>query len=218
MTTIQAQTFRTANEAKSLRPTSVPTQSWTLQALAGAMFLFAGTSKLAGVPMMVQMFDVIGVGQWFRYVTGTIEVVGAVLLFVPSLARFGALALAATMVGAIITHLFIVGGNPAVPIVLLAATTITWATTGPMSAHIATRSDRTHELPREPRYIDPAGLFRETHGWISTRRDRGLISAIKPSSGCDLRPCATINGLGSTPQRSHSERCPKPTRLWQQRP
>ena len=33
----------------------------------------------------------------------------------------------ATMVGAIITHLFIVGGNPAIPIVLLAATaTIAW--------------------------------------------------------------------------------------------
>ena len=46
---------------------------------------------------------------------------------VPSLALFGSLALAVTMVGAIITHLFIVGGNPAIPIVLLAATTtIAW--------------------------------------------------------------------------------------------
>jgi uncharacterized membrane protein YphA (DoxX/SURF4 family) len=129
MTTIQARTFQTANEAKPLRATSIPNAVvWTLQALAGAMFLFAGASKLAGAPMMVQMFDAIGIGQWFRYVTGAIEVVGAVLLFVPSLALVGALALAATMVGAIITHLFIVGGNPAVPIVLLAATTtIAWA-------------------------------------------------------------------------------------------
>jgi putative oxidoreductase len=129
MTTTQAQTFRAANQAESLRPTGIPNAVvWTLQALAGALFLFAGTSKLAGVPMMVQMFDAIGIGQWFRYVTGTIEVVGAVLLFVPALALFGALALAATMVGAIITHLFVVGGNPAVSIVLLAATTtIAWA-------------------------------------------------------------------------------------------
>jgi putative oxidoreductase len=96
-------------------------------ALAG-MFLLAGGSKLLGAPAMVALFNSIGIGQWFRYVTGTIEVVGAVLLFVPSLALFGALALAATMVGAIITHLFFVGGNPAVPIVLLAATTtIAWA-------------------------------------------------------------------------------------------
>jgi uncharacterized membrane protein YphA (DoxX/SURF4 family) len=100
---------------------------WTLQVLAAAMFLFVGSSKLAGAPMMVQMFGAIGIGQWFRYVTGAIEVVGAVLLLVPSLAGFGALALAVTMIGAIITHLFIVGGNPAPAIVLLGATTtIAW--------------------------------------------------------------------------------------------
>jgi len=92
------------------------------------MFLMAGGSKLAGVPMMVQMFGVIGIGQWFRYVTGTIEVVSAVLLLIPSVASYGAAALAVTMIGAIITHLFIVGGNPAVPIVLLASTSvIAWA-------------------------------------------------------------------------------------------
>jgi putative oxidoreductase len=98
------------------------TALWILQILAAAMFLFSGSLKLTGAPMMVQMFDVIGVGQWFRYVTGTIEVAGALLLFVPSLALFGAVALALTMVGAIITHLFIVGGSPVIPIVLLAAT------------------------------------------------------------------------------------------------
>lgn len=101
---------------------------WTLQVVGAAMFLLAGTSKLAGVTPMVRMFEVIGIGQWFRYVTGTIEVVSPVLLLVPSLALFGALALAATMVGAILTHLFIVGGSPAVPMVLLAVTTtIAWA-------------------------------------------------------------------------------------------
>jgi len=34
------------------------------------MFLMAGGSKLAGVPAMVSLFDQVGVGQWFRYVTG----------------------------------------------------------------------------------------------------------------------------------------------------
>lgn len=128
MTTVQAQTLRAANEAESLRPTRIPNAVvWTLQALAAVLFLIAGTSKLAGVPVQVQLFGVIGIGQWFRYVTGTIEVVGAVLLFVPSLALFAALALAATMVGAIITHAFYVGGNPAMAILLLAATTtIAW--------------------------------------------------------------------------------------------
>ena len=100
---------------------------WTLQILSAAMFLFSGSLKLAGVPVMVQMFGVFGLGQWFRYATGGIEVVSAVLLLIPALAAYGAAALAVTMVGAIITHVFIIGGSPAIPIVLLGATlTIAW--------------------------------------------------------------------------------------------
>jgi len=101
---------------------------WALQIASAAMFIFSGTLKLTGAPMMVQLFAAIGLGQWFRYFTGGLEVISAVLLLVPSLARFGAIALAVTMVGAILTHLFIVGGSPAVPIALLVATTtIAWA-------------------------------------------------------------------------------------------
>ena len=101
---------------------------WALQIASTGMFLFSGTLKLTGAPMMVQLFAAIGLGQWFRYFTGGLEVISAVLLLVPSLARFGALALAVTMVGAILTHVFIVGGSPAVPIALLVATTtIAWA-------------------------------------------------------------------------------------------
>ena len=101
---------------------------WIAQIGAAGMFLMAGGLKLAGAPAMVQLFDAIGIGQWFRYLTGTIEVVSAILLLVPSLAFFGALALIPTMIGAILTHLFIVGGSPAIPIVLLATTAvIAWA-------------------------------------------------------------------------------------------
>ena len=74
------------------------------------------------------LFDAIGVGQWFRYLTGLIEVGSALALLVPSIAVFGALALVATMVGAIATHLFIVGGSPAVPaILLLGSASVVWA-------------------------------------------------------------------------------------------
>ena len=58
---------------------------------------------------------------------GAIEVISAALLLVPSLAFFGALALVVTMVGAIITHVFVIGGSPAGAIVMLAATAaIAW--------------------------------------------------------------------------------------------
>jgi len=100
---------------------------WIVQIATSAMFLLAGSSKLAGVPAMVGLFDAIGIGQWFRYLTGSIEVVSAILLLVPSLAFFGALLLVPTMVGAVLTHLFIVGGNPAPALVLgAAAAAIGW--------------------------------------------------------------------------------------------
>jgi len=93
---------------------------WALQVAAAAMFAMAGFAKLSGAPEMVGMFDAIGAGQWFRYLTGALEVGGAVLLLLPALARVGGLLLAGVMAGAILTHLFIVGGSPAVPTVLLA--------------------------------------------------------------------------------------------------
>ena len=101
---------------------------WGVQVVLAGMFLLAGGSKLAGAAAMVALFDAIGVGQWFRYVTGLIEVVSAVALLVPSLAPFGAVALVATLVGAVATHLFIIGGSPAVPVVLLLGSlAIAWA-------------------------------------------------------------------------------------------
>lgn len=93
--------------------------AWVLQIAAAAMFLMAGGSKLAGAEPMVDMFDAIGVGQWFRYVTGGIEVVSALLLLMPSTAAIGAALLVFVMVGAIITHLTILHSSPAMPIVLL---------------------------------------------------------------------------------------------------
>ena len=100
---------------------------WVVQIALAGMFVLAGSSKLLGAPAMVGLFDAIGIGQWFRYLTGLIEVGSALALLVPSIAVFGALALVATMVGAIVTHLFIVGGSPAMPaILLLGSTAVAW--------------------------------------------------------------------------------------------
>jgi len=101
---------------------------WGVQIVLAGLFLLAGGSKLAGAAAMVALFDAIGVGQWFRYVTGGTEVVSAVALLVPSLAPFGAVALVATMIGAVATHLFIIGGSPALPVLLLLGSlVIAWA-------------------------------------------------------------------------------------------
>ncbi|MFC5523827.1 DoxX family protein [Polaromonas jejuensis] len=100
---------------------------WGLRILLALAFGAAGASKLAGVPQMVQVFDAIGFGQWFRYLTGAVEVVGAVLLLVPATGFFGGLLLAVTMVGAVATHLVLIGGNPAPAAVLgLLSSFVAW--------------------------------------------------------------------------------------------
>ncbi|WP_368562127.1 DoxX family protein [Pseudoxanthomonas sp. UTMC 1351] len=100
---------------------------WGVRVLLALAFGAAGAAKLAGVPQMVQVFDAIGAGQWFRYVTGAVEVVGAVLILIRATGFFGALLLTATMVGAVATHLVLIGGSPMPAVVLgLLAAFVAW--------------------------------------------------------------------------------------------
>jgi len=99
---------------------------WLTQVALAVMFLMAGGSKLAGVPPMVSLFDAIGLGQWFRYLTGVIEVTSGIALRVPSAAVFGAMLLIATMLGAAAANLFL-GQSPAAPrVLLLVAAAVAW--------------------------------------------------------------------------------------------
>ena len=101
---------------------------WMVQIALAGMFLLAGGSKLLGAPAMVALFNTIGIGQWFRYLTGFIEVGAAIALLVPSIAVYGALALVATMIGAVAAELFIVGDSAVPPAVLLfGAVGVVWA-------------------------------------------------------------------------------------------
>jgi putative oxidoreductase len=106
-----------ATSIKLARPTR-RIGAWTVQGILAAAFLAAGSAKLAGVPYMVDLFQQIGVGQWFRLATGVVEVTGAVALLVPGLASIGAVWLGATMVFAVATHLLILHTGPAPAIVL----------------------------------------------------------------------------------------------------
>jgi putative oxidoreductase len=92
---------------------------WILQAIVALAFLTAGGSKLAGAEPMVAVFDKIGFGQWFRYVTGLLEVTGAIGLFIPRYAFYAAGLLMLVMAGAVFSHLTLLGGSPLPPIVLL---------------------------------------------------------------------------------------------------
>jgi putative oxidoreductase len=97
---------------------------WVIRGLLALVFASAGGAKLYGVPMLVEEFQHMGLGQWFRYFTGTLELLGAVLILVPSLAAFGAVLLICIMVGATLMHLLVIGGSPVPALVLLALSAI----------------------------------------------------------------------------------------------
>jgi putative oxidoreductase len=92
---------------------------WALQIVLAAAIGAAGASKLAGAPALVQLVDAVGVGQWFRYVTGALEVTGAILLLVPALAGLGALLLVGVIAGAVVAHLTVLHTSPLAPLMLL---------------------------------------------------------------------------------------------------
>jgi putative oxidoreductase len=101
---------------------------WVLQIGAAGMFLMAGSAKLSGDPMMVATFEKVGLGQWFRYLTGTLEVGGGLGLLIPSAAGPSALVLFFVMAGAVLSHLLILGGSATPALVLVVSTgLIAWS-------------------------------------------------------------------------------------------
>jgi putative oxidoreductase len=98
---------------------------WVLQGILALAFLYFGVNKLVGREIFwMELFAKIGIGQWFRYFTGALEVVCAVLLLIPRTAGIAAALLACTMGGAVLTHLFLLRDGyasvfPAFPLLLL---------------------------------------------------------------------------------------------------
>ncbi len=92
---------------------------WVLQALLAFQFVVAGFLKLSGSPTMVEMFATIGIGQWFRYLVGALEIAGAVGVLVPRLSGLAALGLVCLMVGAALTNAVVLGTSPLLPLALL---------------------------------------------------------------------------------------------------
>ena len=119
----------TARTADQGRASTAPRRTlnvalWALQVLVAVPFVAAGSGKLLGNPEMIALFDAVGIGQWFRYVTGALEVLGALLLIFPGLAAFGAVLLGVVMAGASVSHVTVLDAVPTAPLVLLALTAL----------------------------------------------------------------------------------------------
>jgi putative oxidoreductase len=94
-----------------------------------AIFLLMGAvGKLAGIQQMVQLFDAVGLGQWFRIFTGLCELATAILIVFPATIGVGALLGFFVMVGATIAnivvlhHDFIHSAIPAIIFAMIAWT------------------------------------------------------------------------------------------------
>jgi len=106
-------------------PLAIP--GWILSLLLALIFLSVGSTKLMSRPITVQEFAQVGLGQWFRYFTGILEVAGAICILVPPLSRWGAVLLAAVMSGAVVAHLTALHTPPTLPAILLVMVlAVTW--------------------------------------------------------------------------------------------
>lgn len=110
---------------------------WVAQVLLAAYFAYSGVSLLGDD--FVGKFDRIGLGQWLRYLTGVLELAGALGLLVPRLCGLAALGLAGVMTGAVATELSILGDTrgAVLPAVLLAVSAvIAWSRRDPIRAAV----------------------------------------------------------------------------------
>ena len=108
-----------------------------LQGVLGVLFLAVGFAKLTGTGNTVAYFAAIGWGQWFRYLTGLLDVAGIVLLFMPRRTFYGALVLACSVGTATLISMTVLRRNAtwggtqmiAVPLVLtLLCLALAWLT------------------------------------------------------------------------------------------
>ena len=95
--------------------------------LAGVFFIVGG-AKLVGRQDMVTLFHDVGIGQWFRYLTGGIEVTGAALLVAPLFAGLSAIALGGVMIAATLIELFVLHRPPVAALACLSGHSfVAWA-------------------------------------------------------------------------------------------
>jgi uncharacterized membrane protein YphA (DoxX/SURF4 family) len=96
---------------------------WVMRISAGLLFVAVGLAKFQSRSIWVQMFTDIGLGDWFRYLTGTIQCAAGLLLLVPRTTKTGAGLAGCTMAGAVAAHLFVLDtgvGGAIIPAIILA--------------------------------------------------------------------------------------------------
>lgn len=82
---------------------------WLLRIIPAAILLQTLYFKFTAHPESVALFTTLGVEPWGRVGTGILELICGLLLLIPATTRYGALMATGLMIGAIGSHLFVIG-------------------------------------------------------------------------------------------------------------
>ena len=77
---------------------------WIASVALAVVFMGAGAAKLAGLPLMVEMFQRFGLPHWVLLTVGVLEILGALLLLNGATRPYAATGLAVVMIGASLAH------------------------------------------------------------------------------------------------------------------
>ena len=83
--------------------------SWLLQVVVAVILLQTLFFKFTGAEESVYIFTTVGAEPWGRYGSGVIELIAAILLLVPGYAVYGAVLALGVGVGAVVSHLTVLG-------------------------------------------------------------------------------------------------------------
>lgn len=93
-----------------MRPTnSASFGTWALQLLVAGILLQTLFFKFTGAAESVYIFSTLGAEPWGRIGSGVVELIAAILLLVPATTTVGAAVALGVMVGAIMSHLTVLG-------------------------------------------------------------------------------------------------------------
>ena len=100
---------------------------WALRGAIAAAFFAFGIDKFRGAEWP-GFFQQIGVGQWFRYCTGVVEIAGGLLVLIPRTVTAGLALLACTMACAALILALVIGhpGEMAIPLAFCTCLILFW--------------------------------------------------------------------------------------------
>lgn len=86
-----------------------PITTWLLRIIVAVIFIQTLYFKFTGAPESIYIFSTLGIEPYGRIGTGIAELIAAILILIPKTSYIGALIGLGVMIGAITSHLTILG-------------------------------------------------------------------------------------------------------------